>query len=182
MRREANSWKLEVIGVKRNGVRRYSAASKRRLLDACLRPGASIPALAAHHEVNATLLYKWVAIERRRRADREPALAGGSRERAVVTAAGGRRNRSGRELVASSAGQRPLQFIPVEICDPRGRGAASAAPAPWPRIGEQTMTGVPGATRLTVAMPNGVMLTMDGGDPRVVTAMIAALGGCHVPF
>jgi len=28
-------------------------------------------------------------------------------------------------------------------------------------------------------MPNGVMLTMDGGDVRLVSATIAALGGVH---
>jgi len=184
-----------VIGVSGNGRRRHSPASKHRLVDIALRPGASIPALAAHHGINAALLYKWVAAERRKRLDDAlaPASAGERqvrqpipakinepRERTVVAVTRQRGRRSDRELAPSSAGEMASgQFIPVEICDSRGHLGVSAVAHQRPRIDEQT-SGFP-PSRLTVAMPNGVMLTLDVGDMRVVSAMIAALGGCHVP-
>ena len=51
---------LRVTRVLRNGHRRYDAASKERLVSACLRPGSSISGLALAHGVNANLLRKWV--------------------------------------------------------------------------------------------------------------------------
>jgi len=70
------------------------------------------------------------------------------------------------------------RFIPVEVCD-TAETPVSAASAQRSRNGGQTTAGFPVMPRLTVTMPNGangVMLTMDGGDARVVSAMIAALG------
>ena len=51
---------LRVTHVLRNGRRRFDAASKERLVSACLRPGSSISGLALAHGVNANLLRKWV--------------------------------------------------------------------------------------------------------------------------
>jgi transposase len=52
--------KLRVRLVGRNGRRRYEAASKERLVAACLEPGVSVSRLALEHGVNANLLRKWI--------------------------------------------------------------------------------------------------------------------------
>ncbi|WP_271585760.1 IS66-like element accessory protein TnpA [Bradyrhizobium sp. CCBAU 53415] len=54
------SFKLETLGVLRNGRRRYDPGSKQRLVEACLQPGVSLAGLALQHGVNANLL-RWVA-------------------------------------------------------------------------------------------------------------------------
>src|SRR6202007_3028438 len=56
--------RLETVGVLRNGRRRYDAASKQRLVEACLQPDVSLASLALQHGVNANLLRKWVAAHR----------------------------------------------------------------------------------------------------------------------
>ncbi|MCL2714563.1 MAG: hypothetical protein FWD68_08285 [Alphaproteobacteria bacterium] len=116
MRRETGSWKLEVIGLSGDGRHRYSPASKRRRLDVCLRRGALIPALAAHHRINAALLYKWVAAERRKRL--------------------------GDALVLTTAGEKPVrQPIPAKINQQsterahRGRSHQPASEAVGSRAG-----------------------------------------------
>ena len=59
-------FKLETLGVLRNGRRRYDAASKQRLVEACLQPGVSLARLALQHGVNANLLRKWVVADQQR--------------------------------------------------------------------------------------------------------------------
>jgi hypothetical protein len=61
MSEASNPLRLEVVGVLRNGRRRYDPASKRRLVEACLQPGVSLAGVAMQHGVNANLLRKWVA-------------------------------------------------------------------------------------------------------------------------
>src|SRR3954467_15669462 len=56
----ADDQKLRVRLVGRNGRRRYEAASKERLVTACLEPGVSVSRLALEHGVNANLLRKWI--------------------------------------------------------------------------------------------------------------------------
>jgi len=52
--------KLLVVGGGRDGRRRFDKASKRELVEACLRPGVSIAAMALANGVNANLLHKWI--------------------------------------------------------------------------------------------------------------------------
>jgi transposase len=56
----ADDQKLRVRLVGRNGRRRYEAASKERLVTACLEPGVSVSRLALEHGVNANLLRMWI--------------------------------------------------------------------------------------------------------------------------
>jgi transposase len=51
---------LDIVGVCRDGRRRYDPQAKRRLVEACLQPGVSLASLALRHGVNANLLRKWV--------------------------------------------------------------------------------------------------------------------------
>ena len=52
--------KLLVVGGGRDGRRRFDKASKRELIETCLRPGISIAAMALANGVNANLLHKWI--------------------------------------------------------------------------------------------------------------------------
>lgn len=57
---EDDERKLLVRRIFRNGRRRYDAASKERLVAACLEAGVSVSRLALEHGVNANLLRKWI--------------------------------------------------------------------------------------------------------------------------
>ena len=151
--------KLEVVGVLRNGRRRYGPASKRGLVEACLQPDVSLAGLALQHGVNANLLRKWVSEHQRQQRN---GVAGGAIERA-------------REV-----------FVPVvELC---GVAGALEPPAPPPiqhpvhraKVARHTDLSGP---RLTVEMPNGVTLRLEcsGHDVELMTAMIVTLGRCDVP-
>lgn len=52
---------LKVVSCNSRGRRRYDKASKRALVEACLRPGVSIARQAQENGVNANLLRKWIA-------------------------------------------------------------------------------------------------------------------------
>jgi transposase len=147
---------LEVVGVLRNGRRRYDPASKRRLVEACLQPGVSLANLALRHGVNANLLRKWViGQQRQQRHSGAVGMIGGAPE-VFVPVAG----------VAGLPG--PLGPPPIEPCVRPAKAVRSADPP---------------APRLTVEMPNGVILRLEcsGQDVELVSAMIATLGRCDVP-
>jgi transposase len=76
----SNPLRLEVVGVLRNGRRRYDPASKRRLVEACLQPGVSLAGVAMRHGVNANLLRKWVTGQQQRQRN---GVAVGAIERAT---------------------------------------------------------------------------------------------------
>lgn len=65
-------------------------------------------------------------------------------------------------------------FIPV-IATPRA-AARSDGGAVAPHDAEGSLP-----TRLKASMPNGVTLTLEGGDAQLLSAMIEALGRCDVP-
>jgi transposase len=50
-----------VLGHDRGGRCQYDAASKRGLIEACLRPGVSVARLAQENGINANLLRKWIS-------------------------------------------------------------------------------------------------------------------------
>jgi transposase len=151
--------RLEVVGVLRNGRRRYDPASKRRLVEACLQPGVSLAGVAMRHGVNANLLRKWVTGQQQRQSN---GVAVGAIERATEV------------------------FVPVvELC---GVAGPPEPPAP-PSVQHQVQPDKaarhtdPPAPRLTVEMPNGVTLRLEcsGRDVELVSAMIVTLGRCDVP-
>ena len=151
--------KLEVVVVSRNCRRRYDPASKQRLVEACLRPDASVAKLALQHGVNANLLRKWVA-----QHQRQP-----------------------RHGVAAGAIERAREaFVPVvELCGVAGGLEPPALPPTlppvhWAKVARHTASPGP---RLTVEMPNGVRLRLEcsGRDVELIAAMIVTLGRCDVP-
>lgn len=152
---------LRVTRVLRNGRRCFDAASKDRLVSACLRPGVSISGLALAHGVNANLLRKWVG--KRLAQGMAPAgsfvpvrLGDGGRT-GDVDGGGmvGARYRNG-------SGERPVSCPASGLAVDRGEGCAS------------------GVTRATVWLPNGVKLVLDSDGGLDVGAVFEALA--HVPF
>jgi len=155
----SNPLRLEVVGVLRNGRRRYDPASKRRLVETCLQPDVSLAGLALQHGVNANLLRKWVAEQQRQRRNgvAEGAIARASDVFVPV-------------VESSGVTGTPEPSSPPPIRQPvRAPKAARATDAP--------------ASRLTVEMPNGVTLRLEcsGRDVGLVSAMILTLGRCDVP-
>jgi len=155
----SNPLRLEVVGVLRNGRRRYDPASKQRLVEVCRQPGVSLAGMALRHGVNANLLRKWVAGQQRQQRNGE---AVGAIERATEV------------------------FVPVvELCGVAGPPTPPAAPSiqhPVQPAKTARHADRP-APRLTVEMPNGVTLRLEcsGQDVELVSAMIVTLGRCDVP-
>jgi transposase len=155
----SNPLRLDVVGVLRNGRRRYDPASKRGLVEACLQADVSLSGLALQHGVNANLLRKWVAEHQRQQ------------RYGVVEGAIGR----ARDI-----------FVPVvELCGVAGPPEPPApSPIRQPVHAPKTARRLdPPGPRLTVEMPNGVTLRLEcsGQDVELVSAMILTLGRCDVP-
>lgn len=142
---------LRVTRVGVGGKRSFDPTDKRRLVDACLQPGASLSGLALKAGVNANQLRKWVRL----------------REQSTSCA----RGNAAAELSA---------FVPVvAVGDAAPVPATAHAVRPTPELDLADLS--PPATqgaRLSARLPNGVMLELEcsGHDAGLVSAMIAALG------
>ncbi|MDF3881270.1 transposase [Cupriavidus basilensis] len=64
--KEESLQKRLVIGRKRDGRRQYDEAAKQELIQACLRPGASIVRTAMEHDVNPNLVRTWISAHQRK--------------------------------------------------------------------------------------------------------------------
>ena len=142
---------LRVTRVGVGGKRSFDPTDKRRLIEACLRPGASLSGLALKAGVNANQLHKWVQA----------------------------RERSGPpighdEPVASSA------FVPVVAID-GPTTVMAGAPASHRATRAESSCVSPRSTRaarLSAHLPNGVKLELEcsADDVAIVNAIIVALG------
>lgn len=56
---------LRVIGKSADGRNRYDRDGKRKQIEACQKPGASVAGLALKAGVNANQLRKWIGLERK---------------------------------------------------------------------------------------------------------------------
>ncbi|CAB3801849.1 hypothetical protein LMG28614_05508 [Paraburkholderia ultramafica] len=142
---------LRVTRVGVGGKHSFDPADKRRLVDACLQPGASLSGLALKAGVNANQLRKWVRL-------REQQTASARLNTAVGFPA----------------------FVPVVAIDdaaPVPATAHVARPTPEPERADLSPPAIQGA-RLSARLPNGVKLELEcsGHDAALVSAMIAALG------
>lgn len=142
---------LRVTRVGVGGKRSFDPADKRRLVEACLRPGASLSGLALKAGVNANQLHKWVQARERG----QPPI------RHDVP-------------VASSV------FVPVVAIDEPTPVMAST-PASLRATGAESPCVSPRSTRLarlSAHMPNGVKLELEcsADDVAIVNAMVTALG------
>ncbi|KWA35247.1 transposase [Burkholderia multivorans] len=142
---------LRVTGVTATGKRKFDAEGKRKLIDACRQPGASIAGLALKAGVNANQLHKWIQL----------------RERANAVAA--------RVSVESL----PSAFVPVVPINEVAQVRTSPEPVSVRRSShgyEAAKTATP--ARLSAQLPNGVTLQLEcaAHDGALVKAMIEALG------
>lgn len=133
------------------GKRRFDAEGKRKLIEACLQPGASIAGLALKAGVNANQLHKWIQL----------------RERANAVAA--------RVSVESL----PSAFVPVVPINEVAPVRTNPEPVSVRRSShgyEAAKTATP--ARLSAQLPNGVTLQLEcaAHDGALVKAMIEALG------
>jgi transposase len=141
---------LKVSRVGPTGKRTFDPDGKRRLIEACRRPGVSISGMALKACVNANQLRKWVRDDEGERA-----------QGAAVTA----------EPAFVPVVTPPEVNYPVEATAELAavtRREAAAAPA--------VRVSVP--ARLRAQLPNGVTLELEcgGRDGALVKAMIEALG------
>lgn len=151
---------LRVTRVLRNGRRRFDAASKDRLVSACLRPGVSISGLALAHGVNANLLRKWVG----KRLAEGSALPGSFVP--VQLGDGGRKGDADGGIMVGARYRDGSGEEPVSC--PASVGAAA-----------REVGCAAGVMRATAWLPNGVKLVLDSDGSLDVGAVLEALA--HVP-
>lgn len=143
---------LRVTGVTATGKRRFDAEGKRKLIEACLLPGASIAGLALKAGVNANQLHKWIQL----------------RERANAVAA-----------ATVSVESLPSAFVPVVPINEVAPVRTNPEPVSVRRSShryEAAKAVTP--ARLSAQLPNGVTLQLEcaAHDGALVKAMIEALG------
>jgi transposase len=72
---DVDCFPLRVARVRRNGKRDYDPVAKRRLIELCLRPGASVAGMALKAQVNANQLRKWIRLHLESKAAEHGSLA-----------------------------------------------------------------------------------------------------------
>ncbi|MFA8329258.1 IS66-like element accessory protein TnpA [Burkholderia ubonensis] len=143
---------LKVMHVSPRGKRSFDPDGKRRLVEACLQPGASISGLALKAGVNANQLRKWVEMYRK-----ASVVAGPPR----------------------TIGAEPSAFVPVvTIRDAVLKPVEPTESLPARRESPPAPMSVPPQAHLSVRLPNGVVIDLEcsAQDTPLVKAMIAALG------
>jgi|SRR5579863_2989068 len=148
---EVDFFPLRVIGVTAAGKRKFDAEGKRKLVDACLQPGASIAGLALKAGVNANQLHKWIHL----------------------------RGRTNAAAATASVEPLPSAFVPVVTVNEAGPVRTNHEPVSV-RRSSQRYESAKAATpaRLSAQLPNGVTLQLEcaAHDGALVKAMIEALG------
>jgi len=149
---------LKVTHIDEGGRRCFDPDGKRRLIEACGKPGASVAGLALKAGVNANQLRKWIMLERRR----------------LTQIDSHKSSRSG-----------SAQFVPVvELPEPDALTASANLPSSpgmtpvlRPREVVRSSPLPPSPSRLVARLPNGVSLELECSeqDPALITAMIDAL-------
>ena len=142
---------LRVTGVTAAGKRKFDAEGKRKLIEACLQPGASIAGLALKAGVNANQLHKWIQL------------------------------REGANAAAATVSIEPLPsaFVPVVTVGEVAPVRMNPEPVSVRRSShgyDSAKTATP--ARLSAQLPNGVTLQLEcaAHDGALVRAMVEALG------
>lgn len=145
---------LKLSRVGPTGKRTFDSDGKRRLIEACRRPGVSLSGMALKAGVNANQLRKWVRNDGRERAQ-------------VATGAAVTVDPAFIPVVTLAEGAQPVEAA-GELAAVVRRDAVPTAPA----------LRAPAPARLRAQLPNGVTLELEcgGRDGALVKAMIEALG------
>lgn len=144
---------LRVIRIRSNGKRDFDRTDKRRLVEACLRPGVSLSGMALKLGINTNQLRKWI---RQHQVAKEAAAATGSTLPAFVP------------VVEVSNVMRVTESPVVQ-----GRPPAETPTRTQP---PQRPSQTPAL--LKARLPNGVTVELEcgGQDVALVKTMIEALG------
>ena len=137
---------LRVTGISAGGKRKFDVQGKRKLVDACLQPGASIAGLALKAGVNANQLHKWIRL--REQADTAAVMADA-------------------EATASS-------FVPVVTVSDTVSVRADRERVPAPELPAQPATRTRLSARLPNGVALELECTVQ--DTALVRAMVEALG------
>jgi transposase len=161
---EENHTKLRVLGHDRGGRCQYDAASKRGLIEACLRPGVSVARLAQENGINANLLRKWIS---RYLLDRERNLANQAPTECIAAP---QTNSSSTVDVtpitpAPEAVEAASPFVPIVAASP----APVAAPPVQPVPPSMTLA-------LHVHLPNGVHFDLHHASLETLSGVVHLLG------
>jgi len=150
---------LKVVSSNSRGRKRYDKASKRALVEACLRPGISIARQALESGVHVSLLRKWIAqylLERERTmSDQAPAVG----QTADSPEPPGEPVQQTQTRTMTE--NRPSAFVAVESVSE----ATSVDP-----------TSACLAVALHVRLPNGVELDLSQADLAGLTMIVQMLG------
>jgi transposase len=154
---------LRVVSVGADGKRRFDRHDKQKLIEACLRSGASVASMALKAEVNANQLWRWIKVYQAK-------------------------NR-GNSVVGLTEVSVPA-FVPARIAEdcaarfsPQPTGKTPAVPEPGRCEPVRASQRPPLPSRLIAQLPNGVSVELEctTQDTALVTAMIETLGRCDVP-
>ena len=150
---EDDGHKLRVAAVHPSGRRTFEPASKERLIESCLQPGASVARIALEHGVNANLVWKWI-----------------------------RQHRQALKETAMIAAPCMPAFIPVEIdgatkdvAHKQDRMPDFPPHEPGARLAKKEESGsLSFSVKMSASLPNGVKLTLECGDATALSAIIGA--------
>jgi transposase len=162
---EEHHTKLRVVGHDRGGRCRYDAASKRALIEACLRPGVSVARTAQENGINANLLRKWMT---RYLLERERGLVNVTPAERIPdqqTPSPSTVDAMPIPSMPRAAEIAPAAFVPIVVTGP-GPVAASSAP---PASSSVTMD-------LHVRLPNGVHFDLGQASLQAVSDVVHLLG------
>jgi transposase len=162
---EEHHTKLRVVGHDRGGRCRYDAASKRALIEACLRPGVSVARTAQENGINANLLRKWIT---RYLLERERGLANVTPAERIPdqeTPSSSTVDAMPIPSMPRAAEIAPAAFVPIVVAGP-GPVVASSAP---PSSSSVTLD-------LHVRLPNGVQFDLDHASLQTVSDVVHLLG------
>lgn len=162
---EENHVKLRVVGHDRGGRYRYDAASKRALVEACLRPGVSVARTAQENGINANLLRKWIT---RYLLERERSLASVAPvERIPEPQTNSLPTVDAMPITPMPSVDEiaPAAFVPIVTASPTTT-AASRAQSASPCV----------TLALHVRLPNGVQFDLDHASVETVSDVVHLLG------
>jgi transposase len=161
---EENNPKLRVVRRDRGGRSCYDPAGKRALIEACLRPGASVARLALANGVNANLLRKWIT---RYLLERECAAAGGTPpEHGAFPQTDGAQTVDAMPVAAMprAAQSTPTAFVPIVAASPNLPEASSAH-----------LTAPCVTLALHVRLPNGVQFDVEHTSLETLSGVVQML-------
>ncbi|WP_454830270.1 transposase [Paraburkholderia xenovorans] len=162
---------LRVVRQSSDGRRRYDEKSKHSLIEAALRPGASVARLAQEHGINANLLRKWIT---KYLMERESAGSSGSEDERAVNAEASRTidvvdgvpiGIPGTSMRDVSVESPPSAFVPAVPTPPV---SLSVNPAP-PPLSSMTLA-------LHVRLSNGVEFDLGDASIDELATLVQMLG------